>query len=95
MVSHDHLIRMGIGKLLGTPLGTWEDMDLDNASLTVLRYEPEGWRLDPELTNVTGWQPEKPEQPEAQKRSPGAFALPPNIQCAKSHCVYEYTLRGA
>lgn len=51
-VSHDHPIRMGIGFLLKKPIETWEDMPLDNASVTALNYENGIWNLDEVLHNV-------------------------------------------
>jgi probable phosphoglycerate mutase len=52
IVSHDHPIRMGIGLMLGKPLATWEDMSLDNASVTELDNATGHWQLHPEVVNV-------------------------------------------
>lgn len=53
LVSHNHPIRMGIGWLLGKPLTSWEDMDLDKASITRIVHNHQGWALDPRLVNFT------------------------------------------
>lgn len=53
LVSHDHPIRMAIGLLLKRQVETWEDMAIDNASITILHQQGEVWRLDPEFTNRT------------------------------------------
>lgn len=52
VVSHDHPIRMGIGRMLGKPLPSWEDMSIDNASITVLDNPEDSWQLHPSLVNV-------------------------------------------
>jgi broad specificity phosphatase PhoE len=54
IVSHDHPIRMGIGKLMNRPPITWEDMHLDNGSITILEHTDAQWRLVPEYVN---WRP--------------------------------------
>lgn len=52
VVSHDHPIRMGIGRLTQRPLSTWEDMAVGHASVTELNYIENQWRLHPTLVNV-------------------------------------------
>jgi broad specificity phosphatase PhoE len=51
IVSHDHPIRMGIGKLTGQPVTLWETMPLDNASVTELDYVSGAWQLSTTLRN--------------------------------------------
>lgn len=59
IVSHNHPIRMGIGLMLGKPLATWEDMSLDNASVTEVDYTDRRWQLHPTLVNVRPYLMEK------------------------------------
>lgn len=51
LVSHDHPIRMGIGKLTDQPITEWEAMRLDNASVTELDYSNGRWQLSTTLRN--------------------------------------------
>lgn len=53
IVSHDHPIRMGIGKLTEKPIKTWEDMAVDNGSVTELHYLNAAWQLHPTHVNMT------------------------------------------
>jgi broad specificity phosphatase PhoE len=51
LVSHDHPIRMGIGKLTDQPISEWEAMPLNNASVTELDYDEGRWQLSTTLHN--------------------------------------------
>lgn len=45
LMSHDHPIRMGIGKLLAKPIASWEDLRVDNASIHILEYANGAWEI--------------------------------------------------
>lgn len=58
LVSHNHPIEMGIGKLLGKPIPTWEDLGVDNAGVTEIEYSHGQWNLHPTIVNITPYLPE-------------------------------------
>lgn len=59
LVSHNHPIECGIGRLTGTPVASWEDPHLDYASLTSLftRRGEDIWTPDSYVFNLKPYQP--------------------------------------